>query len=208
MGMCDLTPNLDTLSIFRPSEKLLTDLCDHPAVVDRLVVRLADIFWRHFDAIHDAMRPYNPGYTCWIPLYSRQPYYAMQCDLCYMISPEMFDRFVRPDLVEATRRIPRVIYHLDGPGQLAHLDSLLAIEGLAGVQWVPGAGKGPERAWLDVYRRIHAAGKLIVIHGGFDDLDAIAQALGTAKGIALLTGARTVPRAEIERRLLEWGVTA
>lgn len=207
MGICDVTPNLDTLSVFRPGERLLLDLCDHPDEVDRLVVQLADLFWRHFHAIQDAMRPYNPGYTCWIPLYSREPYYALQCDFCYMIGPAMFDRFVRPDLVDATHRIPRTIFHLDGPGQLPHLDSLLSIEGLGGVQWIAGAGRGPERAWLDVYRRIHAAGKLIVIHGGFDDLDAIAQALGTGKGIALLTGSKAGTRAEIERRLPDWGLS-
>lgn len=207
VGMCDLTPNLDTLSVFRPSEKLIYDLYDHPDQIRRLLPQLADTFWRFFEEIHGVMRPYNPGYTCWIPLLSRVPYYAVQCDFCYMISPAMFNEFVRPDLVDATRRIPRTIYHLDGPGQLAHLDDLLSIEKLDGIQWVPGAGQKPEREWLEVYKRIHAAGKRIVIHQGFESLDAIAQALGTAKGIALIHSFKADQRGDIERRLEQWGAS-
>jgi hypothetical protein len=37
--------------------------------------------------------------------------------------------------------LPRTFYHLDGIGQLHHLDLVLSIAELDGVQWVPGDGK-------------------------------------------------------------------
>ncbi|MHC4982703.1 MAG: hypothetical protein ACYTF6_06000 [Planctomycetota bacterium] len=55
-------------------------------------------------------------------------------------------------------------YHLDGPGALRYLDTLLACAQLNGVQWVFGSGSGPAMKWLDVYRRIQAAGKSMEIH--------------------------------------------
>ena len=53
------------------------------------------------------------------------------------------------------------MYHLDGTGALHHLDRILRLKGLDGVQWVQGEGAPPAREWLEVYRRIQAAGKRI-----------------------------------------------
>ena len=54
-------------------------------------------------------------------------------------------------------------YHLDGKGALKHLDMLLALPKLKGVQWVPGDGQPGANKWPDVLRRIRAAGKLCQI---------------------------------------------
>ena len=78
-----------------------------------------------------------------------------------MISPEMFDEFVKPELIESSLKLPRTFYHLDGSGQLSHLDSLLTIQTLDGVQWVPGAGNPECAEWPEVYQKISAAGKKI-----------------------------------------------
>ena len=57
------------------------------------------------------------------------------------------------------------IYHLDGPGQLAHLDDLVAEPSITGIQWVPGAGAEPSDndKWMPVYKKIQAAGKNIIV---------------------------------------------
>jgi len=187
-GLCDMVPNLDILSVFRPAEKLLLDLYDHPAEVKRLVARSADVFWQQFDGLQAVMQPRNRGYTCWAPIYSAEPYHMFQCDFCYMIGPDMFDEFVKPDLVDACRRVEHSFYHLDGPGQLPHLDSILRIPELDGVQWIPGAGQPDFSEWPDVYRKIHEAGKLIQLFGDIHTLDTVARQIGTAEGICLLTG--------------------
>ena len=201
VGSADLIPNLDILNTFRPGEKMLLDLYDHPDEVKRLVAESADVFWAHFDAIHDVLQPENRGYTCWTPMYSEVPYHMLQCDFSYMISPEMFDEFVKPDLAAACRRIPNSFYHLDGPGQLPHLDSILEIEELDGVQWIPGAGVPDQTHWPEVYRKIHEAGKLIQVSGSLDMLDAIADQIGTAVGICLMTWPPASERATVEEHL-------
>ena len=92
-------------------------------------------------------------------MFSGKPFYMLQCDFCYMISPEMFAEFVLPELAESCRRLDRSFYHLDGKGELPHLPQLLSIPELGGIQWVPGAGETPYYEWIDVYRAVADAGK-------------------------------------------------
>jgi 5-methyltetrahydrofolate--homocysteine methyltransferase len=106
-----------------------------------------------------------------------------------MISPEMFDEFVKPELAATCRRLDHPFYHLDGPGQLPHLDSLLNITELSGVQWVPGDGQPALTEWPEVYQKIQEAGKRIQLWGDFETLDILAEQLGSLKGIVLMISA-------------------
>jgi hypothetical protein len=51
-------------------------------------------------------------------------------------------------------------YHLDGKGQIPHLDLLLSLPRLRGIQWVPGDGNPPPEHWLPLLKRIRDGGKL------------------------------------------------
>jgi len=82
-----------------------------------------------------------------------------------MIGNPMFKEFVLETLRTDTHRLTNTIYHLDGIGELNHLDDILSLKNLNAVQWVFGDGKPPAECWLDVYRRILAAGKQIQITG-------------------------------------------
>lgn len=187
VGMTDLGGNLDIVSTFLPGEDLLLDLYDSPDAVKRLTWEAHDLWWRYYDEINAVLQPVNPGYTAWAPIYSPEPYYMLQCDFCYMIGPEMFDEFVKPELVATCRKLKNTFYHLDGVGQLPHLDSLLSIPELKGIQWVPGAGKPDVSHWPEVYRRIRAAGKLTQFWGTPETLDTIASQVGSAEGMIMFT---------------------
>lgn len=210
LGMTDLGGTLDILSSFRPGTNLLFDLNDHPDEVKRLIWEIHDVWQRYFREINEILQPVNPGYADWGGLYSDQPISMLQCDFCYMIGPEMFDEFVRPELEAGSKRIARSFYHLDGPGQLPHLDSLLTIDSIAGVQWVPGFDRPNSGLWPEVFRKIHAAGKLIQCYADFDELEAIIKQIGTGKGIqrhckygySAITGSES----EIRRHLEVYGI--
>lgn len=200
MAMTDLGGNLDIVSTFRPSEMLPLDLLDSPADVKRLLWQAHDCWWQCFEHFNSLLQPINPGYSAWTPLYSRMPYYILQCDFAYMISPDMFQEFVLPELEASSRRLGNTFYHLDGVGQLAHLDSLLKIESLKGIQWIPGAGKpGPEH-WPEVHRKIRAAGKLSQFFGPPGALDKLVEQLGSAEGIAMCTSVQPTEQDDLQ----EW----
>ena len=184
MGMTDLGGNLDILSSFRPGEKLLFDLYDHPDDVKRLTWEAHHAWHHYFNELNKVLQPINPGYSDWSGIYSATPSYMLQSDLSYMISPQMFSEFVKPELEATINRLPRSFYHLDGVGQLGHLDELLTITQLNGVQWIPGHGKPDCAHWPDLYRKINAAGKLIQItDGSFASIRAVGEQIGTKSGL-------------------------
>ncbi len=114
VGMTDLGGTLDILSSFRPGEELLFDLYDHPEKVKDLT-RQAHKAWRQaYEAFNGILQSANPGYTAWTPIFSETPYYMLQSDFSYMIGPEMFDEFVKPELAESCRKLDHAFYHLDG----------------------------------------------------------------------------------------------
>lgn len=210
IDMTDLGGNLDLLSTFRPSERLLLDLYDAPDEVKRLTWEGHDRWWDYFDRLAALCGYDNPGYTAWCPIFSEKPYYMLQCDFCYMIGPRMFDEFVKPELSASCRRLVNPFYHLDGPGQLPHLDSLLEIEELKGIQWIPGDGSPDITQWPDVYRRIHKAGKLIQFYSsqskrGLESLDVIAEQIGTAEGLIMIGDVNRKDEEKARRFLEKYG---
>ena len=102
---------------------------------------------------------------------SEKPWYPIQCDFCYMISPDQFEEFVLPHILKQVEYMPRSIYHLDGQGEIPHLDMLLDIPDLTGIQWVAGAGQAPltDEKWFDIYRKIQDKKKNLVLQGGIND---------------------------------------
>lgn len=65
----------------------------------------------------------------------------IQSDFSYMISPGFFDTYVKDEVNSTAGHMKNAFYHLDGVGQLPHLDSLLSLPNLQGIQWVPGEGR-------------------------------------------------------------------
>ncbi len=187
IAMTDLGGTLDILASFRPGESLLMDLYDNPEDVRRLIWQLHEFWHCYFKEINDVLQPVNPGYCSWECFFSEEPFSMLQCDFCYMISPAMFDEFVRPELVRSCQRLTNSFYHLDGKGALPHLDSLLSIDELDGIQWVAGAGQPPVTHYIDLYKKILAAGKKVQLltpnDMTFDLLEEVLDRLGTGKGI-------------------------
>ncbi len=213
VGMTDLGGTLDVLSTFRPSEQLLLDLYDHPDEVKRLTWEIHNAWFRAYDLLDRAMRPPNPGSSNWAGVFSEEPGYMLQCDFAYMIGPDMFDEFVKPELTRACERLGgRAFYHLDGVGQLPHLDSLLSIETLAGIQWIPGDGQRPVEQWPEVYRKIRDGGKLIQVFGTPRTLDVLAEQLGTVEPVLCIMSGPISNEAEfrdcVKKYGGDWGPTS
>lgn len=192
VGMTDLGGSLDILASFRPGEQLLLDLYDHPQQVEKLLWQTHELWFHYFGLLDGLVRGSNPGYSCWAPIFSPQPYYMLQCDFSYMISPDMFRQFVAPELRASCQKLTNAFYHLDGPGEIPHLDILLEIPELKGIQWIPGAGAPEIDQWPDLLRKIREAGKLIQVYSTPAQADNIIKQLGTGEGVLFaLSGLRT-----------------
>jgi 5-methyltetrahydrofolate--homocysteine methyltransferase len=206
MGMTDLGGVLDILASFVTTEGLLFELLDHPGEVCRLSGEITELWLQFHREITEILKG-QQGYSDWSSIYAESPSYMLQCDFCYMIGPDMFQSFVRRDLTRMAGALDRAFYHLDGIGELKHLDSLLAIEALKGIQWIPGAGEPETRDWSEVYAKISGAGKKIQVMYGLEKyLDEIVAVIRRPDD--LLKGQITCSaneKTEALRELSRWG---
>lgn len=164
VGVADLHPGADALVSLRGPEALCCDLIDCPELLPRRIEEVHGVYTQVFRRLSDAIAPVQRGSTNWMGIWKPDgDWYVTSADFGALISPRDFEYIVLPAIEKELDYLPASIYHLDGPGALRHLDRLLELEKLNGVQWVQGAGAPPPRAWLEVYHKIQRAGKLLQV---------------------------------------------
>lgn len=126
----------------------------------------------------------NPGCMNWMATWAPGRTCATQEDISYMISNAMFRRFCLPPLRELIDSLDYAMYHLDGVGGLAHLDTLLDIPNLRAIQWVPGAGKEDVPQWYDLIRTIIGKGKSVQVLARVEEIDDLVANVG-ARGLLI-----------------------
>lgn len=179
-GMPDLGGILDILSSFFPGDELLMLLYDEPEAVKKLAGEVTELWLRYYREIAAAINCEERGYSDWSWIYSEKPSYVSQCDFSYMIGNGFFKEFAAPSLERVFAELDNNIYHLDGIGELNHLDTLLAMPDLQAIQWVSGTGQPDGSYWTDVYRRIAAKGRLMqLLAFEYAEADKIISAVGS-----------------------------
>ncbi len=163
VGMLDMHSNVDALASIRDPQDLCTDLLDVPEQVHRAIESVQELYPVIYNALYEAGNMDGRGTIGWCSFYSPKRFAMTQCDFAIMLSPSMFDEFILPVLTAECDFLDHSIYHYDGPGALVHLDSVLSIESLDGIQWVPGAGNPPPSQWPELLLRIQQAGKSLHI---------------------------------------------
>jgi hypothetical protein len=191
IGFTDLGGNLDILAHLRGTQQLLLDLLDAPGQVDRLVSETHRLWFECYEQLFQYTQN-SRGITCWGPCWSPGPGYLLQSDFSYMISPQMFERYVLPDLTACCQSLDYAFYHLDGKGQLLHLDMLLSMNRLRGIQWVPGDGQPQAEYWLPLIDRIRQGGKLCQVSVSAQGALTILRELG-GQGLLLLVDEPLTP---------------
>lgn len=195
VGVPDLNGPTEILALLRGTERLATDFYDHPR---QIKPALAEINRAWYDAWRaaDAIAQRSGGHFFWMGIWSDRPATDLQSDFSCMMSPEMFDEYFLPYLAEQTEMVERTIYHLDGPGAIVHLDSLLALPDLDGIQWVPGAGAAQAVEWIDLLKRIQHAGKLVYAYCEADEVQALLRELDPEGLMLVVSGCETVEDAQ------------
>ena len=165
-SITDIGGVMDVISALRGTEDLLYDLYDYPDELKEFSRKIAAAWFRAYDQQAKTLREAGVPYNTWMNIPSSKPWYPLQCDFGYMINPKHYEEFVLPDIIDEVNYLDRSIYHLDGVGQLPHVDMLLDIEKLGGIQWVPGSGSEPltDEKWFPLYRKIQDKKKNIVMN--------------------------------------------
>ena len=172
IGMNDHCGIIDSLAHLRGTENLLFDMVENPEFVHDARDKITKAWIKTQSEFFDIVNENNQGGSChaWMHLWSPQRHLQLQCDYACMISPQMFEEFVLPELEETSAAFEHISYHLDGIEQIRHLDMILSVKGIDNIQWTRVAGQPKTSANIDSLIRIQKAGKGLVL---FPDLDEV-----------------------------------
>ena len=158
-------PANDLLSMHMGTEEFMFALMDHPEwMADAILTGALDQLdaRRELQAEIRARHDYWYGIAGWMPLWAPEPFVATQSDVSCMLSPEMFERFVVPELDVYGEEHGALWYHLDGGDARQHLPRLLSLPYMRVIQYVPAPCEPPNGpGHLEMYREIQAAGKIV-----------------------------------------------
>lgn len=175
VDMPDLMENIDVLASLRGAQDILFDLLDEPEKIGERIQEVTDIYFEYYDRFYEIIKDEEGGnaYTVF-QIWGPGKTVKLQCDFSAMMSPEDFRQYIQPSLRTQAENADHVLYHLDGPAAIKHMDALMEIEGIDALQWTSGDA-GPDGTlpdWDVIYDKAIAAGKSIwvkVYSGDFED---------------------------------------
>ncbi len=207
VGYTDLHGGGDALAALRDPQNLLFDTIENPDGIKAALPRITRDFLAFYDLLHDRLSASGMPSTTWLHATCRGRCYVPSNDFSCMIAEAAFEDLFIPGIIEECRHMDRNIYHLDGPQALRYLDRLLEISEIHAIQWVPGAGRNYWADWIEVYQRIQARGKaLMLISMPVEDLPLLFDSLAP-EGVWIdnISGLTTVDEAEaVLARLKTW----
>ena len=206
VGLTDFHPGGDHVAALRDPQQLCLDLLEEPEWVKRELQRAAPEFFAAYGVFYNMIHSAGMPTTSWTNMINDDTYYIPSNDFSCMISNKMFEEFFLPGLAQECAFYDRSLYHLDGPGALKHLDSILSLRDLDVVQFVCGAGNEGYHKWVEVYQKIQRAGKGIEMHCSIKELDMIFETI-RPEGVwfSSVSGVRSREDAEyVVKRITAW----
>ncbi len=163
--MPDFGDALTVFSMLRGVERLLIDIIEMPDLIREKVSDFVRAWTEAHAYFHSLYRKVLPGDCSWL-MWAPGKTYACQCDFSTMISPAMFEEFVVPEIKEIGKYLEYIIWHLDGPDEIRHLDILLDLPEIKAIQVTPGAGRPPcvSPLWMPQMKKIQEKGKLVLAY--------------------------------------------
>jgi hypothetical protein len=178
----------DILAGLYGTQKLLLAMLEEPLGVRRAMQHLTRLWLAEFDRVCGLIESAgNPGHMTWMAIWAPGRACATQEDFSFMISAEMYRRFCLPPLAELIDALEYAMYHLDGPGALTHLDTLLGIPRLRAIQWVPGAGHEAVAQWYELIHRILDGGKSVEVFARPEEVPGLVREVG-CRGLLIHCG--------------------
>lgn len=202
VGQPDLHPGADALCALRSSEQLCYDTVECPDEVRKASL----VYWKEaqkaYEILFSLTRGKQDGYTHWMSLWNKEPWYTTSCDFICMIGPEAFDNMIWDELCAEFDYLEHTIFHLDGPQAVRHLPKLLSHPRINGIQWVPGAGSPGFAKWIPMLQTIQKAGKTIHLSGSPEEIPLLCENL-SPEGVYYQTSVSSPDEADSLIKLAE-----
>lgn len=176
-GMPDWHIGGDCLALLRGSKGLAADLITGPYQVKELLIQIDNDYRCVYEMFYKKLRDAEQPISTWVPLVSDEKFNIVSNDFSIMIGARMYREIFLDGIIRECQFLDRSIYHLDGPGALRHLDALLEITDLDGVQFVPSPWDDNFVRWAQVYKRIQAADKCVQVNCNLSEIKDITRIL-------------------------------
>jgi len=207
VGVPDLNAPGEVLALLRGTERLLVDMAEiDPQIFKDTLKKIDEAWLRYWQASIGVIHQHVGGYVWWMGIWSDRPSIDLQNDYSCMISSKMFDDIFMPSIEQQTQWVERTIYHLDGPNAVRHLDSLLSLPRMTGIQWVPGAGAPPQKEWLPLLRRVQAKGKRLALFVDPSDVEDLVTGLQPEGLLMSTTCASEEEARDLIKKVAKWSV--
>lgn len=192
----DQYPPVDLLNMIRGNEAMLLDMALVPEQCDARLQELRAMYvenFEHFRRLIDA-RQGDVGCVSWTGVWRRQFFKCAQADVAAMISPEMFERFVLPELDQLGERYGHLHFHTCGYKQ--HLELCLSRPYIKVIQYSCSLKEPPNGpAHLEFYRRVQKARRCLDIEVASGHVEFLIRHL-RPEGLRIATRVNTVAEAE------------
>ena len=196
----------DTLAAIRGTQNLLLDVMDCPEYVREVDQHLMKLWIEVYEKFYQITRESAGGSITWpgTGIWAPGRFYFAMCDFSYMISPKMFRDLFLPSIEMQVNYLDYSMYHLDGEGAFRHIDAILELPKLNGVQVVPGDGKPTALHYLEMLKKIQRAGKNLQILLPPEQVETALENL-SSRGLFITTRCKTEAEArDLLKKAEKW----
>ena len=191
MGSCG-----DMLAQYRSAYALLFDVIDSPEMIRKFEKRFMDLVieqTEHFYNIHKDLC--FGGCATFLEMWAPGKFHIASNDFSYMISEKMYEDIYLDQLIRQLDDLDYSIYHVDGPGCFRIVDLLCSLSNLPCLQILPGGGNPSPVHYMDILKKVQAAGKNLHISIPPEDVKIALDNLST-KGLYIQTSCDSVEEGE------------
>lgn len=189
VSMPDNCGSIDALAQLRGSTNLLIDMIEEPVRLKCAIKTVVNVLKKTGNEMFEIIKAnnYNGSTSGWAlaDTWSKGRHMMLQCDLSVMISPQMFEEFVLPELEETAAWLDYSAYHLDGQEQIRHLDMILSVKKINMIQWTPVVGQPCTSEFIPVLKKIQKAGKGLILMPHIWEVEKLLSEL-SPKGLYLI----------------------
>ena len=192
-------PANDMLAFVIGTENVLLAMAERPEWTRQTILKLTKnwiALTRRFQEVSKQTNDFWYGPAGWMPFWAPEAFAVTQSDISCMISAEMYDRFIVPELELIAQAFNNIWYHLDGQSAFQHLPRLLSLPYMKVIQFTAEAGTPPNGpAYLEFYKKIQAAGKIVHIALPAENVEPLCKALDPAL-LMMQTGCKSIREAD------------
>ena len=166
---------------------------------DRMLIWVKEMI----DETVKIVEPYQEGSVNWLGFWAPDTFQTFQCDMCVMLSPQQFNDMFLEELRRECSYVDHSFYHLDGTEEMRHLDAILSIEELDGIQWTPEPTVPANPAhFAQVWKRVQESGKKLMFFISPEHVRGLLESIGK-EGVFLSVSCKDEVQAQETLRELE-----